>query len=311
MRISKPLIVTFGTTPAIARSMRFGHLVVDGVNRAKRVRDYAAGKSVNAARAARTVRDVDVVCVSTIGRRDRRFAELLEAESLQHELVTVEPPTRLVVTAIDEAAGTATELIEDTAAVDANVGDDLLRSLQARMTHAAVVVMSGSLARGLPTDLYARCIAAAGGRPTILDASGTPLTLAIDARPTIIKVNAGELSSVATGDTREAALRLAERTGGWIIVTRGPQPTIAVHAVDGQFEVAVPKVERVASAIGSGDSFAGGLAASIAVGEPMQRALAIASACATANVLTDDAAHFDRETVERLVTEVRVTKLGE
>ena len=49
------MILTVGTTPALQRPMTFDHLHIDAVNRAANVREYASGKSINAARVIHTL----------------------------------------------------------------------------------------------------------------------------------------------------------------------------------------------------------------------------------------------------------------
>ena len=61
------MIVCLGTTPALARTMEFDGLAVDAVNRATRVYEYAAGKAVNAARAA--LRKLFCVSLAAMPRR--------------------------------------------------------------------------------------------------------------------------------------------------------------------------------------------------------------------------------------------------
>src|SRR3954468_6046534 len=111
------MIVCLGTTPALQRTMSFDRLRLDAVNRATSVLEYASGKSVNAARVAHTL-GRRVVATGFLGgdsgeacRRD------LDSAGVAHEFVTVAARTRMCVTVIDRAGGTATELIEEPGAV--------------------------------------------------------------------------------------------------------------------------------------------------------------------------------------------------
>src|SRR3954468_17447969 len=111
------MIVCLGTTPALQRTMTFDRLRLDAVNRARSVREYASGKSINAARVVTTL-GRPVVATGFLGgdsadacRRD------LDAAGIAHDFASVAPRTRMCVTVVDGGAGTATELIEEPGAV--------------------------------------------------------------------------------------------------------------------------------------------------------------------------------------------------
>lgn len=302
------MIVCLGTTPALARTMEFDGLTIDGVNRATSVIEYAAGKAVNAARAASLLGEEVIHCVSPVGgATGDRFAAASRQDRVNHAFVPVAPATRLCVTVVDRQKRTSTELIQETAALSSEDGQRLFEAFDRQVDANSVCVLSGSLAPGLPAESFERCASVARdrGARVILDASGEPLRRAVAGRVDVVKVNVAELATVSAvsddGDEAviAAARRLCEQTGGWVIVTRGKRPTLAAHADGSTLEVSVADVE-VVSAIGSGDSFAGALAVALSRGEAMPSALKLASAAASANAMTALAAHFDRADVERL-----------
>jgi tagatose 6-phosphate kinase len=309
------MIVCLGTTPALSRTMEFDRLKVDGVNRATRVVEYAAGKAVNAARAATTLGESGVVCISPVGGfTGNRFEAVARQDPIEHEFVRVEPDTRLCVTVVDRLGRTSTELIEESAALAEQDSLRFTAAFEKRIVAGSVCVLSGSIAPGVPADLYERCtqLARAAGGRIILDATGEPLQQAIAARPDVVKINAGELASVQDGDGDRSVVvdtqSLAKQTGGWVIVTRGRNATIAAHADGETLEASVAEVE-VVSAIGSGDSFAGALAVALWRGAAMAEALRLASAAASANAMTALAAHFDVDVVHRLMETIVVREI--
>jgi fructose-1-phosphate kinase PfkB-like protein len=68
-----------------------------------------------------------------------------------------------------------------------------------------------------------------------------------------------------------------------------------------------PKITPV-SAIGSGDSFAAGLAAGIVRGNSVPDAVKLAVACGAANALTEMAGHLSLADVERLLKQVTIAE---
>lgn len=307
-------VVCLGTTPTMARTMRFGALALDAVNRTSDVHDYAAGKSVNVARVVKTLGGRPICTGLLGGPRGRLLRDDLDRLFIAHEFVDVEAPTRLCITVVDDATASATELVEESHPVAPHDAPNLLNGLSATLasSQAGVLVLSGSLAPGVPDDFYARCVdrSADVGVVTIVDASGPALLRACEAGPAVVKVNAMEFCrsfGVEPADEQELVDRIRDAAGSlgaWIVVTRGPAP---VWASDGdEFVTAEAPTVQVMSPIGSGDAFAGGMAHALARGDAIDDALRLGIACAAANATTPHAGHVDRELVESLFRSIRV-----
>lgn len=291
--------------------MIFQKLALDAVNRAAEVTEYASGKSPNVARVLRTL-GAEAVVAGFIGGDRGRFLEAdLVAAGIGCQFVTVEPQTRLCTTVIDRAAGTATELVEESAPIDAAGWEQMDRRLRTLLPKSQTWVFSGSLPPSAPQDFYARWIPLALEQQAtlILDARGEPLRLALKHHGFIVKLNREELAETlgqpldSADDLRTAALRIAPRGGG-SIVTLGGAGSIASDGTN-VWRVTPPKIKAV-SAVGSGDAFAAGLALEISRGKNLGDALALAAACGAANALTALAGHLSKEDVERLVKDVRI-----
>src|SRR5688500_2321718 len=140
------MIVCLGTTPVYQRSMVFERLRLNEVNRAAAVYDYASGKSVNVARVLRALGE-EVLATGFVGRGERGDALLadLDRAGIRDDFVRVAPPARQCVTVIDRAAGTATELVEESQPVYDGDWAELLRRLGGMVPAATGCVFSGSL----------------------------------------------------------------------------------------------------------------------------------------------------------------------
>jgi tagatose 6-phosphate kinase len=292
--------------------MSFAHLLVDAVNRTADVSQYASGKSVNAARVLHTLGQ-ESCCTGFVGGDTGEFLlkDLDEAE-IAHHFVRVDPPTRMCITVIDQSNHSATELIEESKPLSAHAYLQLLKTSSELLTGAKAVLLSGSLPPGAPVDFYARCVACAVAAklPVVLDATGQPLREALSQKPTVIKPNRQELSQtvglpVQTDEQLKTAIgQLLAMGPQWAVVTDGSRETVAS---DGKsfWKISTPKVD-VVSAIGSGDSFAAGLTAGIAQGQPVPDACKLAAACGSANAMTNRAGHLSKADVDRLIGQVRV-----
>jgi tagatose 6-phosphate kinase len=262
----------------------------------------------------------EVLTTGLVGGDAGKFLRAdLDSAGIPHDFLDTTPTaTRLCLTLIDQSAGTATELVEESSAPAQSVFELLLKKLAELLmrTRAGVVVLSGTLAPGAGDDFYARCvrIAREQNAQTVLDARGAPLKLALAERPVVVKPNRAEVSAtVGAPIDSDAALREAIRAtielgARWAVVTDGPRDTVVSDG--SQFwRVTPPKIDAV-NPIGSGDAFAAGLAAAVRRGHEVPRATVLASACAAANALTTDAGHVRKEDVDQLISQVRLAAMN-
>lgn len=308
------MILCIGTTPTVQRTLVFERLKLDDVNRAVQCDDYASGKSVNVARVAKLIGG-DVVELGFVGGvRGKQLRDGLTSDGIRHDFVEVSPQTRLCTTVIDRAKGTVTELVEESAAVEPAAWDKLSRKAAQWMKSAKVCVLSGSLPPDGDEDFYANTIATARrhGVLAILDTRGRPLLRALREDGFVVKLNRSELAATAGRMLRgDAGLRSAMRdvcpVAGQVIITQGGEGAVAFDG-DNFWRIPAPKVKAV-NPIGSGDSFAAGLAVAMECGMKNAEAYALAAACGAANALHPRAGYLDVKGVRSLVAKVRVKKL--
>src|SRR5687767_4241790 len=209
--------------------MTFTALRVGDVNRATDVLETASGKSLNVARVLRAM-NVPLVASGFLGGDSGSFIRAdLDRAGIAHDFVDVEPETRTCVTVIDEGAAAATELIEESKTVEPDAHARLGEKVQALLSAAHLLVMSGTLTPAAPQDFYARCVARANAVNVrgIVDATGEPLRRSLASRPFIAKPNRAELGKTMDLDTstehdlRDAMKRLVVEGATWAVVTMG------------------------------------------------------------------------------------------
>ena len=295
------MLLFVGPTPAIARVMEFDRLSLDGVNRAARTTSVAAGKAINAARAAVLVGAENVFASGFAGGlTGDELMTGVTACGIRPQLTRVSAPTRVCVTVIDQVTHTATELVEESHPVESEDYERLLADISAiiRSEKSGTLNLCGSLTPGGPTDFYAKCVrlGKAAQWQTIIDATGEPLRLAIGEHPDWIKPNSQELAkAMGFNPADESALlahaRLLAEAGTNSLITRGAQPAL-LSAAGESYWFTVPAVTAV-SPIGSGDSVTGVLAASLSAGKSPIESTTAALAAGVANVLTPLPAMFE------------------
>jgi tagatose 6-phosphate kinase len=306
------MILCLGTTPTIQRTMTFRRLNIDDVNRAVDVSQYASGKSVNAARVLHAL-GMEVLATGFLGGDAGKFMRSdLDRAGIAHDFLEVIAPTRLCITLLDERGGTATELIEESASVEPRAYVRLLREVDANLWRAKAIILSGSLPPDAPADFYADCVRKAADErvPVVLDARGQPLLSALPCKPFIVKPNRQELAetvgtAIDSDEALHAAMRkMVELGAQWVAVTLGKEGAILSNG-DDFWRIRAPAVKAV-SAIGSGDSFAAGLAAGIAQQEDTPQACALATACGVANAMTSRAGHVNLSDIKTLLARIQV-----
>jgi 1-phosphofructokinase family hexose kinase len=305
------MILCVGTTPTVQRTLVFDRLAIDDVNRAVEVHEYASGKAVNVARVLSVLGEAALAAGFSGGRRGEALLEDLTKANVPHEFVPTTAQTRLCTTVIDRAAGTATELVEESPRASDAEWARMIALIDQRIAGTTAAVFAGTLAPGAPSDFLARWV----GRASVLviDAKGEPLRHALRAAnrgKLVAKLNRDEFAAtighpLTTDAELHAAMRHEAPAGGWLIVTLGKSGAVAL--VDGRLLHVTPPTVQAVSAVGSGDSFTAGLVAGFDRGP--EYALRLASACGAANALTLHSGHLNCADVVRLLIEARIEEL--
>ena len=281
------MIVCLGTTPAVQRVMVLSKIQLGLPNRTAVEHYCASGKSINAAKVIHALGAPVRAITIAGGDTGRFFREDLQRLRMGCDIVETERPTRICTTAI--AGGHATEFVEESSPIHPPELLELWKIFEATMKLARLLILSGSLAPGVPDVFYATCAAVARrySIPVIIDARGEPLRLALEHKPFVAKPNRMELSQTVgmpvdtDAELRAAIRRLISAGPSWAIITSGSG---GVVVSDGEqfFRIHPPEV-NVISAIGSGDAFAGGLATALYRGESLPDAARLAVACGASN----------------------------
>src|SRR5699024_5664951 len=142
----------------------------------------------------------------------------------------------------------------------------LVAATVAELPGAAVLACSGSTPPDTPPDLLPRLVAAAreAGVASIVDTSGPHLLAAADAGADVLKPNDEEvLAAVGGTDPILAARRLAERSGGLVLLSMGPDGLAAIRA-EGPCWHARPGRRLRGNTTGAGDAAVAAVADALA-----------------------------------------------
>lgn len=304
------MIVTAGLSPAWQQILTFRSFEIGQVNRARSADWCASGKVLNVGLALhRLCGHTRVLCVSDDGPAGAAMQADFERQGVPTHWIKTQADTRVCTTLLDQHTEQTTELVENAPGL---TKDDLERFEQAfelETREATVVVLTGSLSGGVPSDFYRRLIesTAAG---VVLDARGPELREALEAKPFLVKPNVSELSKTVRRplESEEAiwdAMRELQALGATsVVVSRGMEPTLAVFR-DQRFRVR-PASESVVNPIGCGDCLAAGIAWQLSRGADFPTLLQYGSAAAAANLQQLLPARIDAARVEELCHRIHV-----
>ncbi len=290
------MILTVTLNPALDVTYEVDRLVPHASHRVRRHRERAGGKGVNVARVLHQLGH-PVTATGLLGgatgdavRRDldaagvaHRFSELRSGE------------TRRTVTVVDTDATVLNETGPEVAAEDWRRFLDEYDDLTGVAGPFDMVVCSGSLPPGVPTDAYGELLRRTSAS-CLVDATG-PALVAAAAAGALLKPNAVELADATdTDDPVAGAEALLERGAAAVVVSLGTDGLLAVTP-EGRWRGPVP--ERLAgNPTGAGDAAAAALAAT--AGLPWPARLVEAVAWSAAAVPVPHAGEVDEPTLARI-----------
>jgi tagatose 6-phosphate kinase len=308
------MILTVTLNAAVDETWIVPDLRVHAIHRSRRVIRQPGGKGVNVARALSAL-GMNVCATGFVGGKNGRWMKkALESDGIPSDFVWIGKETRTCLTLLDPDNGTQTEVLEPGPTISDKEWDLLAAKVAIWAERSSIVACCGSLPPGVPEDAYGDLIriARSKGATVWLDTSGKALQYGWAARPDGIKVNQEEAGHLlgrvvsSRAETIAAARQLVRDMGQTVIITAGAQGLAAV--VGGEtFWVTSPFVQAV-NPVGSGDACLAGWLAASHQGKNGEEALALATACAAANVLRETAG-IEKQQVWALLKEVRVEKV--
>jgi 1-phosphofructokinase len=304
-------VLTVTLNPALDLTVQLPFLRLGEVNRSESLQVHAAGKGLNVAQVLADLGHQLTVTGFLGETNPQAFEQLFAARGFTDEFVRVAGETRSNLK-LAETEGRVTDINGPGLAVSEAQCDELLARLQRLAPAHDLVVVAGSLPRGIDSQWFVQLLNSlkALGVRVALDTSGAALRDGLATRPWLIKPNEEELAEARGVDLIGSSALLAEarRLQGegieHVVVSQGADgvswfsPGAALHANP-------PRVQ-VVSTVGAGDSLLAGMLHGLLVGWPAERTLAHATAIAAQAVgqvgfgITDTAELAELEAAVRL-----------
>jgi 6-phosphofructokinase 2 len=231
----------------------------------------------------------------------------LTQEGLAATLLPITNDTRISFTVHESSSGAEFRFVMPGPTVSAEEWQACLDHLLVLDPFPDVLVASGSLPPGVPTHFYARLarLCRARGAHLVLDTAGAPLAAALDEGVYLIKPNLRELRELTGQPLADPA---AWQAAAAALVSDGRAQVVAltlghlgaVLATNEGTWVAEPLPIEVASAVGAGDSFVGGLVWALQQHRPLTEAFTWGMAAGSAALLSAGTGLCDPADVRRL-----------
>ena len=297
------MIHTLGLSPSLDVVYTLDAVTAGTIHRPRTVVRLAGGKSLNVSRALVRLGHPVRAIAPLQGPLGDLVADLLEPSAVELVRLATTAPTRMCVTAADEAAGTLTEFYEHAPPADGGELDQVADALGS-VASGDWVVLSGSVPRGTDLDRLVALLAGARrcGARLVVDTHGPVLPLLLErAAPDVVKINRSEAAELVDRDPADLVeLGTAVRAAGVdvLVLTDGAAGSVGWSA-DGAWRVTTDAAPG-GYPVGSGDCFLAGLVGDLASGAALPDALVTAAAVGAANAAVPGGALFDDATVARL-----------
>lgn len=287
------MIITVTLNPAIDKTVEINNVHINSVNRVSSTRLDAGGKGINVSKIVQSLGGKSKALGFLGGRAGTFIKKYLDEMNIENDFVIVQGETRTNLKIVDPVERTNTDINE----MGPQITPEDIEQLEKQMLHSvndkSIIVFSGSVPPNIEPDIYQKwiCQVKEKGGKTILDADGEMMRLGIAAGPYLIKPNIHELERVLGREIKNsdevisAARSLMKQHGiEIVVVSMGEEGALFLN---NQVTIlAEGLVVDVKSTVGAGDSMVAALAYAIDNGETFEKAVTLAVAAGTANVMT-------------------------
>jgi 1-phosphofructokinase/tagatose 6-phosphate kinase len=244
--------------------------------------------------------------------------EELTGEAILNDFVRIADESRTSTAVVDPTGGSYTEINEWGPVVQPEELEMLVEKLHYLSRGADLVVLAGSLPRGVEADFYAELIRELNRRQvlTVLDSEGEPLRLGLESEPFLVSPNQREAEALVGQEFYErqdfafALEGIAELGARNVLITNesGCFARLREGRKTHRYRALAPRVEAV-SGVGSGDVLLAAFVAAHVEGKAAEVALREAVAAGAASTMEVGAGRFDPRMASQLTPDVEVGDL--
>lgn len=299
------MIYTLTANPSLDYVLNLSEMKVGEINRLDDASVIAGGKGINVSQILSSFGVENIALGFEGGESGKWLMKLLDEKELTHDFVTIENPTRINVKIYGQ---------EETA-LNPNgpkIQPEELKTFMTRfegLKPEDIVIMSGSLALGLPEDFYSQLakLVTEKGASFVIDTTGQKFLETLKYHPLLVKPNDEELEEIfgeklnSDADIVRVGRKLIDMGAQNALISLGSRGGILLTANHVYFAPAA-KGELVNS-VGAGDSSLGAFIAIYQLTKNKEQAFCYSMAAGGATAFHTDIA--TREQIEALVPQIQ------
>ncbi len=284
------MITTITFNPALDKTIQVDALDYGKVNRVGHFREDLGGKGINMGRILGGF-GIETKHVIVLGQDNQKAVlEFFEKDGMQLEYLSVAGYTRTNMKIVERAKNQTTDINEAGLEVSAKDIQELFAMIDEAAKDSDYLVMGGSLAKGMPTDMYGQIARRYGHMcRVVIDADDDVLIEGLKGRPFMVKPNIHELENALNRklttleEIVTAARDLIDQYGVEIVVvSMGKEGSLVVTRDTMHRQGTYPT--EVVSTVGAGDSMVAGFIYGLIHEMGLDKSLAFASACSSLTI---------------------------
>ncbi len=294
------MILCVCPNPAIDKFVTVATLKKGKVNRADNEQSFPGGKGVHVALGIKELGEDVAILAFWGGSTGQWIKEQCEAKGIACYGPDVEGWTRTCITLKSEDEFNETELLGKGPTIGAKNHADFLKNYEQLIEKSEMVCMSGSWPQSTVKVDYAQLIlkASAFNKKAFIDCSGNMLLSALDKAPYGVHINHHEGYDLYKTTNPIELLHKVGVSSKIVAITCGAK---GLYLSDGTKVVhALSKIEKVISAVGSGDSLMAGLVVACQRRYNLVETAKLAASCGAANCIREELGMFYKKEVEQL-----------
>lgn len=304
------MIYTLTLNPAVDYVINLDRTERGKTNRSSSENLFFGGKGINVSTALSRLGIKSTAAAIAAGPLGKVLEEFVAQNGIKPEFLYCREGNVRINVKIGEADGTETEINARGINVDAETVETLYKRLSALVSDRDILVLSGSVAPGIPEDIYAKIIKyliLEEKHPKIvMDTTKKHLKSALEYRPFLAKLNLAEaeelLGTSLKSDSEICAAAQKIKAAGAlnVLISLGGRGAVFADEFGNVTKSGAYKGKAVNTA-GAGDSMVAGFIAGYEKNKNYSEAFRLSVAAGSATAFSPGI--FDRKTVERLMSE--------
>lgn len=285
-------LVTVTLNPAIDKTVKINDFKAGSVNRVSSIRIDAGGKGINVSKVIKSLGGKSKALGILSGRNGEFIKEYLDSLNIDNDFIFTSGETRTNLKIVDGLNHSNTDINEPGNTVTMEELNKVEENIFKIIHEDSVLILSGSIPKGVPEDIYAAWIKKAKnmGAKTLLDADGELLKGGLKSGPYLVKPNIHELERLcgkklkSMQDVIKAGESFFDFGVQRVVVSLGGDGALFIDR-DNIVHAEGLKVP-VRSTVGAGDSMVAALALSLEREYSLDETVLLSMAVSAANVMT-------------------------